>query len=55
VTTLVRNGLELCYDVRGGSGRALLLPHLQFSWPDFLDLSPGQCSGMTAENARRSE
>ena len=39
VTTLVRDGLELRYEVRGGSGPALLLPHLQFSWPDLLDLS----------------
>jgi hypothetical protein len=37
---LVRDGLELRYEVRGGSGRALLLPHLNFSWPDYLDLSP---------------
>jgi pimeloyl-ACP methyl ester carboxylesterase len=37
---LVRDGLELRYEVRGGSGPALLLPHLQFSWPDLLDLSP---------------
>jgi pimeloyl-ACP methyl ester carboxylesterase len=40
VETLVRDGLELRYEVRGGSGQALLLPHLQFSWPDLLDLSP---------------
>ena len=40
MTTLVRDGLELRYEVRGGSGPALLLPHLQFSWPDVLDLSP---------------
>jgi pimeloyl-ACP methyl ester carboxylesterase len=40
VTTLVRDGLELRYEVSGGSGPALLLPHLQFSWPDVLDLSP---------------
>jgi pimeloyl-ACP methyl ester carboxylesterase len=40
VTTLVRDGLELRYEVHGGSGRALLLPHLQCSWPDLLDLSP---------------
>jgi pimeloyl-ACP methyl ester carboxylesterase len=40
VTTLVRDGLELRYEVRGGSGPALLLPHLNFSWPDYLDLSP---------------
>jgi pimeloyl-ACP methyl ester carboxylesterase len=40
VTTLVRDGLELRYEVRGGSGSALLLPHLQFSWPDLLDLGP---------------
>jgi pimeloyl-ACP methyl ester carboxylesterase len=40
VTTLVRDGLELRYEVHGRSGPALLLPHLQFSWPDYLDLSP---------------
>jgi pimeloyl-ACP methyl ester carboxylesterase len=40
VTTLVRDGLELRYEVRGGSGPALLLPHLNFSWSDYLDLSP---------------
>jgi pimeloyl-ACP methyl ester carboxylesterase len=40
VTRLVRDGLELRYEVRGGSGPALLLPHLQFSWPDVLDLDP---------------
>jgi pimeloyl-ACP methyl ester carboxylesterase len=40
VTTLVRNGLELRYEVLGGSGPALLLPHLNFSWPDYLDLGP---------------
>lgn len=40
MTTLVRDGLELRYEVHGGSGRALLLPHLQFSWPDYLDLGP---------------
>jgi pimeloyl-ACP methyl ester carboxylesterase len=41
MTTLVRDGLELRYDVvSGGSGPALLLPHLQFSWPDLLDLGP---------------
>jgi pimeloyl-ACP methyl ester carboxylesterase len=40
VATLVREGLELRYEVHGGSGRALLLPHLNFSWPDYLDLSP---------------
>jgi pimeloyl-ACP methyl ester carboxylesterase len=39
VTTLVRDGLELRYEVRGGSGPALLLPHLNFSWPEYLDLS----------------
>jgi pimeloyl-ACP methyl ester carboxylesterase len=39
VTTLVRDGLELRYEVLGGSGPALLLPHLNFSWPDYLDLS----------------
>jgi pimeloyl-ACP methyl ester carboxylesterase len=40
VTTFVRNGLELRYEVCGGSGPALLLPHLNFSWPDHLDLGP---------------
>ena len=40
MTTLVRDGIELRYEVLGGSGPALLLPHLQFSWPDYLDLSP---------------
>lgn len=40
MTTLVRDGLELRYEVRCGSGPALLLPHLQFSWPDYLDLRP---------------
>ena len=40
MATLVRDGLELRYEVHGGSGPALLLPHLQFSWPDLLDLSP---------------
>src|SRR5213082_3065174 len=40
MTTLVRDGLELRYDVHGESGPALLLPHLQFSWPDLLGLGP---------------
>jgi pimeloyl-ACP methyl ester carboxylesterase len=40
LTTVVRDGLDLRYEVRGGSGPALLLPHLNFSWPDYLDLSP---------------
>ena len=40
MTTLVRDGLELRYEVFGGSGPALLLPHLNFSWPDYLDLVP---------------
>jgi pimeloyl-ACP methyl ester carboxylesterase len=40
VTTLVRDGLELHYEVHGGSGPALLLPHLNFTWPDRLDLAP---------------
>ncbi len=40
MTTLVRDGLELRYEVRGRSGTALLLPHLNFSWPDYLDLRP---------------
>jgi pimeloyl-ACP methyl ester carboxylesterase len=38
--TLVRDGLQLRYEVSGGSGPALLLPQLNFSWPDYLDLSP---------------
>lgn len=37
---LVRDGLELRYEVIGGSGPALLLPQLNFSWPDVLDLRP---------------
>jgi len=37
---LVRDGVDLRYEVIGGPGPALLLPHLQFSWPDLLDLSP---------------
>lgn len=40
MATLVRDGLELRYEVRGGSGPALLLPQLNFSWPDYLDLAP---------------
>ena len=40
MTTLVRDGVELRYEVHGGSGPALLLPHLNFSWPDYLDLGP---------------
>ena len=40
MTTLVRDGLELRYEVLGGSGPALLLPRLNFSWPDYLDLGP---------------
>jgi len=40
VTTLVRDGLELRYEVLGGSGPALLLPQLNYSWPDYLDHSP---------------
>jgi pimeloyl-ACP methyl ester carboxylesterase len=40
VATLVRDGLELRYDVHGGSGPALLLPYVNFSWPDVLDLGP---------------
>jgi pimeloyl-ACP methyl ester carboxylesterase len=40
MSTLVRDGLDLRYEVVGGSGQALLLPHLQFSWPDYLDLAP---------------
>jgi pimeloyl-ACP methyl ester carboxylesterase len=38
--TLVHDGPELRYEVRGGSGPALLLPHLNFSWSDVLDLGP---------------
>jgi pimeloyl-ACP methyl ester carboxylesterase len=38
MTTLVRDDLELRYEVHGGSGPALLLPHLNFSWPEYLDL-----------------
>jgi pimeloyl-ACP methyl ester carboxylesterase len=34
VTTLVHDGVELRYEVLGGSGPALLLPHLNFSWPE---------------------
>ena len=40
MTKLVRDGLELRYEVRGGSGPALLLPQLNFSWSDVLDLEP---------------
>src|SRR3954447_25268298 len=40
MSTLFRDGLDLRYEVVGGSGQALLLPHLQFSWPDYLDLTP---------------
>jgi len=40
MAVLVRDGLELRYEVPGGSGPALLLPHLNFSWPDVLDLDP---------------
>jgi pimeloyl-ACP methyl ester carboxylesterase len=40
VATLVRDGLELDYEVRGGSGPALLLPYVNFSWPEVLDLAP---------------
>ena len=40
MTTLARDGLELRYEVHGGSGPALLLPQLNFSWPDYLDLGP---------------
>ncbi|MFZ0341694.1 MAG: alpha/beta hydrolase [Gaiellaceae bacterium] len=40
MATLVRDGLDLQYDVRGGSGPALLLPHLNFPWPEVLDLRP---------------
>jgi hypothetical protein len=34
VATLVRDGLELNYEVRGGSGPGLLLPYVNFSWPE---------------------
>jgi hypothetical protein len=40
VATLVRDGLELNYEVRGGSGPGLLLPYVNFSWPEVLDLAP---------------
>lgn len=40
MTTLNRDGLELRYEVSGGSGPALLLPRLNFYWPDRLNLSP---------------
>lgn len=40
MTTLVRDGLELPYEELGESGPALLLPHLNFSWSDYLDLGP---------------
>ena len=40
MTTLDRDGLQLRYEVCGGSGPALLLPYLNFSWPDVLDLGP---------------
>ena len=40
MTTLVRDGLELQYEVRGGSGPGLLLPYVNFSWPEVLDLAP---------------
>ena len=40
MTTLVRDGLDLRYEVRGESARALLLPYVNFSWPDVLDLDP---------------
>jgi pimeloyl-ACP methyl ester carboxylesterase len=40
VTTLARDGLELHYEVHGGSGPALLFPKLNFSWADVLDLDP---------------
>jgi pimeloyl-ACP methyl ester carboxylesterase len=40
VTTLVRDGLELDYEVHGGSGPALLLPYVNFSWPEVLDFRP---------------
>jgi pimeloyl-ACP methyl ester carboxylesterase len=40
VATLVRDGLELRYEEIGGAGPLLLLPHLNFSWSDYLDLGP---------------
>jgi pimeloyl-ACP methyl ester carboxylesterase len=40
MATLVRDGMDLRYEVRGGTGPALLLPRLNFSWPDVLDLGP---------------
>ena len=40
MATVVRDGLELQYEVHGGSGPALLLPRLNFSWADYLDLNP---------------
>lgn len=40
MTALIRDGLEVRYEVHGGSGPALLLPRLNFSWPDYLDLRP---------------
>lgn len=40
MTALIRDGLEVRYEVLGGSGPALLLPRLNFSWPDYLDLRP---------------
>lgn len=40
MAALVRDGLELQYEVRGGSGPGLLLPYVNFSWPEVLDLAP---------------
>jgi pimeloyl-ACP methyl ester carboxylesterase len=40
MATLARDGLELRYEVHGGSGPALLLPYVNFSWPEVLDLAP---------------
>ena len=40
MATLVRDGLDLQYEVRGGSGPGLLLPYVNFSWPEVLDLTP---------------
>lgn len=37
---LVRDGLELQYEVRGGSGPGLALPYVNFSLPEVLDLAP---------------
>jgi hypothetical protein len=44
VATLVRDGLELNYEVRGGSGPGLLLPYVNFSWPEQNEACAG-CGG----------